>query len=101
MQNQKDNGSSPSYFGLLVGLLTIAFIVLKLCGAVNWSWGWVLSPLWIYAILIVVGGIIIGIIGAGFEIRKRKQQQMYLRRYENSMKGDKHDGGGTQHNGEH
>lgn len=26
------------------GLLTIAFIVLKLCGVINWSWFWVLSP---------------------------------------------------------
>lgn len=29
------------------GLLTIAFIVLKLCGVISWSWLWVLAPLWI------------------------------------------------------
>ena len=29
------------------GLLTIAFIVLKLCGVINWGWIWVLAPLWI------------------------------------------------------
>ena len=28
-------------------LLTIAFIVLKLCNVITWSWFWVLSPLWI------------------------------------------------------
>ena len=28
-------------------LLLIAFIVLKLCGVITWSWLWVLSPLWI------------------------------------------------------
>lgn len=28
-------------------LLTIAFIVLKLCNVITWSWGWVLAPLWI------------------------------------------------------
>lgn len=28
-----------------VGLLTLAFIVLKLCGIIAWSWWWVLSPL--------------------------------------------------------
>ena len=33
------------------GLLTIAFIVLKLCGVITWSWLWVLSPLWISAAL--------------------------------------------------
>lgn len=30
-----------------VGLLTIAFIVLKLTGYIAWSWWWVLSPIWI------------------------------------------------------
>ncbi len=29
------------------GLLTIAFIVLKLLGYISWSWFWVLSPIWI------------------------------------------------------
>ena len=29
------------------GLLTIVFIILKLIGKINWSWWWVLSPLWI------------------------------------------------------
>ena len=29
------------------GLLTIAFIILKLCHVIDWSWLWVLSPLWI------------------------------------------------------
>ena len=30
-----------------IGLLTIVFIVLKLCGVIAWSWWWVLSPIWI------------------------------------------------------
>ena len=29
------------------GLLTIAFIVLKLCNVIDWAWVWVLSPLWL------------------------------------------------------
>lgn len=32
-------------------LLTILFITLKLTGYINWSWWWVLSPLWIKALL--------------------------------------------------
>ena len=36
-----------------VSLITVAFIVLKLTGVINWSWWWVLSPLWI--------GLLIGI----------------------------------------
>lgn len=34
-------------------LLTLAFIVLKLTGYIGWSWLWVLSPLWIYAVLVL------------------------------------------------
>ena len=36
------------------GMLTIAFIVLKLLGVISWSWVWVLSPIWIDAILVVI-----------------------------------------------
>lgn len=36
------------------GLLTIAFIVLKLCKVISWSWIWVFAPLWIPAIPIIV-----------------------------------------------
>lgn len=35
-------------------LLTIAFIILKLCNVINWSWWWVLSPIWISIGLLVV-----------------------------------------------
>lgn len=31
----------------LPGILTVLFIALKLCGVIDWSWVWVLSPLWI------------------------------------------------------
>lgn len=46
-------------------LLTIAFVVLKLCGVINWSWGWVLSPLWItmgLSILIILIILLISLI---------------------------------------
>ena len=32
-------------------LLLIVFIVLKLAGQIEWSWLWVLSPLWIGILL--------------------------------------------------
>ena len=44
------------------GLLTVAFIVLKLAGIINWSWLWVLSPLWISAGLALILCVIILII---------------------------------------
>ena len=51
-----DNKSSSTGIGF-TGLLTIVFIVLKLCGVIAWSWLWVLSPIWIsiiIAILVIV-----------------------------------------------
>lgn len=35
-------------------LLQIAFIVLKLTHVIDWSWVWVLAPMWISAIIAVV-----------------------------------------------
>ena len=29
------------------GLMTVAFIVLKLCKVIDWPWIWVVSPIWI------------------------------------------------------
>jgi len=31
------------------GLLGVAFIVLKLCKVINWSWWWITAPFWIPA----------------------------------------------------
>ena len=43
------NNSSNSTAGGIgfTGVLTIVFVVLKLCGVIHWSWLWVLAPLWI------------------------------------------------------
>ncbi len=43
-----NNTNTPLNSGELnfFGALQIAFIVLKLCGVVTWSWGWVLLPTW-------------------------------------------------------
>lgn len=38
----------------LGGLLTLIFLILKLCNVITWSWIWVLSPIWISIILYVV-----------------------------------------------
>lgn len=35
------------------GLLTIVFIALKLTDTIDWSWIWVLSPLWLPVVLVV------------------------------------------------
>lgn len=63
----ENNNSSCtiSLGGGFAGTLTIAFIVLKLVGVINWSWIWVVSPLWIsfiLAIFILLVVIIVGVI---------------------------------------
>ena len=42
-------------FGSFPTLLTIAFIVLKLCNVITWSWLWVLAPLWIPTAIAILG----------------------------------------------
>ena len=41
--------SSASHGSGFGSLLTILFIGLKLGGVIDWSWWWVLSPIWISA----------------------------------------------------
>jgi len=53
--------SSASITGTLIQL---TFIVLKLCKVIDWSWWWVLSPLWIST------GLVLIILIVGFILRK-------------------------------
>lgn len=51
--SSSSNRSGIGFFGLL----TIVFIIMKLAGigvVANWTWWWVLSPLWIGWCLIIV-----------------------------------------------
>ena len=48
------NNSQSSSGGIgFVGLLTILFIGLKLTGYIDWSWLWVLSPIWILTLIVI------------------------------------------------
>lgn len=49
-----DKTSSSSGGIGFVGLLTILFIGLKLTGYIDWSWWWVLAPIWISASLFIL-----------------------------------------------
>ena len=48
-------------------LLTIAFIVLKLCKVIAWSWWWVLAPLWIPTAIVALGLLFIFILYIVFD----------------------------------
>ena len=43
-------------------LLQVAFIVLKLCKVIDWSWWWILAPTWMPIALVLVIAIIIAFI---------------------------------------
>lgn len=56
-----NNNSTSSGIGFC-GLLTIAFIVLKLTKCIAWSWWWVLAPAWVPLALVLVVLAIVGIV---------------------------------------
>ncbi len=49
-----DKTSSSSGGIGFAGLLAIVFVTLKLLGKIDWSWWWVLSPLW--------GSVLLGVV---------------------------------------
>ena len=56
--NNERNNTTAGGIGFC-GLLAVAFTVLKLTGVINWSWLWVLAPIWIptavtIAIIVIV-----------------------------------------------
>ena len=58
MSNKTSGGGS------FTDALTIALIVLKLCGVITWSWVWVLFPLWasvaLDAIVLIIASLVQG-----------------------------------------
>ena len=44
-----------------IDLLQVGFILLKVTGRIDWSWIWVLSPMWITGLLALILCIIIKI----------------------------------------
>ena len=48
--SKKNSSGGIGFFGLL----TIVFIVLKLTKVINWSWWWVLSPIWLTLVVSVL-----------------------------------------------
>lgn len=46
----------------ILSILLVAFVVLKLCGVIAWSWWLVLAPLWVPFILLFIVLLIVNII---------------------------------------
>ena len=52
MSNKSE--SSNSGIGAL-SLLGVAFVILKLCKVIDWSWWWVTAPFWgVFALIIII-----------------------------------------------
>ena len=55
------------------GMLTILFVGLKLTGYIDWSWWWVVSPLWITCallLLLLFAGFTCAAVASFYEARK-------------------------------
>lgn len=61
---------SESFF---ISLLTVLFIGLKLTGYIDWSWWWVLSPIWITAIIAIPAAILVIYLEKKKEIKEEKE----------------------------
>lgn len=73
-----NNNNKVSSGGVgFAGLLTIVFIALKLTKIINWSWWWVLSPVWIYFVLIIL----IAVVCVGLEEHSKKRA--YRKKHKN------------------
>ena len=59
-----DNNSESSGGIGCAGILFIVFLVLKLCGVIDWPWWWVTAPLWGgAALLVLIGVVVLGVLG--------------------------------------
>lgn len=82
MSNETSTSSGVGF----CGLLAIAFIVLKLTNYIDWSWVWVLAPLWIplaiWAAVIVIVYLYIGIVNLLTPASEKKRLKDLMKRKE-------------------
>ena len=70
------NDTNPHAGGCsIVGVLTVVFIALKVTGLIDWSWWWVLSPLWIYTLLLLSILFIAAVVIAVIEVLKDEKKK--------------------------
>lgn len=47
----------------LTTILTIIFVILKLCGVLSWAWWWILSPLWGSIAIFIIVAVLVWLFG--------------------------------------
>lgn len=60
MKKTSSGGCSSSLF-----LLFFIFLILKVAGAVAWSWWWVTCPLWLPAAFVLIALVLMAVMGVG------------------------------------
>ena len=55
---KNNNEINVTVGGGFSGLLFIAFLILKLCNIIDWSWWWVTAPLWMPLAFVIVVSIV-------------------------------------------
>lgn len=77
------SSSSSTSSGIgVIGLLGVAFVVLKLCHQIDWSWWWVLLPFWGGFVIIAIGlalWLLGYLVAAWLDYRRLKNRQRAAR----------------------
>lgn len=73
--NSSNNGMSTST------VLTLIFVTLKLCKVIDWSWWWILSPVWITVGIAILALIVIALweMSDAKEKARRKEREEELK----------------------
>ena len=58
MSNEKTTSGGIGFGSLLL----LTFIILKLVGVIDWSWWWVLSPIWIPVVLLLTVSVLLFVV---------------------------------------
>ena len=58
MNNEKTTSGGIGFGSALL----LTFIILKLVGVIDWSWWWVLSPIWIPVVLLLAVSVLLFVV---------------------------------------
>lgn len=68
MSNEKTTSGGIGFGSLLL----LTFIILKLVGVIDWSWWWVLSPIWIPVVLLLTVSVLLFVVYGIFKYFRLK-----------------------------
>ena len=80
----QDNSAASPGIGFL-GLLGILFIGLKLTGYLDWSWWWMLAPLWWPVIFVLLVVAVVGLLHLWSRHADRERRRIRERRSGRSL----------------